>query len=602
MAGETQLGRAFVEIVVPRAQFESQMAAVGSSFSAHMASIVAQALSASGAIATSNTALVNSYNMVTGSVMGLLSAEELAALSANKLALALHEADVAARLLAAGGVLLSAGLDKTTWSMINVDGAAKATTVSMGSMLSMAKAALPFLAAFMAISKTLGVARGATEAQEEFNKELYQLWTLTDLTSEGIEDLGDEIRGLVYDYNVMAAAGTKAMYQIYSATFTGAEATEIFKTGMKAAAAGVTDLMAAVDMTTTVLNAYGMVASESTRVNDLLFTAIRYGKTTYEELAGQFGRLAGVAAPAGARLEEMTAAIATLTRQGIMTDWAVTSLRQTIMAMFRPTGALAEIIKSLGYETGRALIQTNGFVGGLKMIKEKADATDTPLENLFTNVRAITAVLPLLTTASAGFALDMDRMAMSTGAMEVAFGKVAQSWEYQIQTLKSQINDTAISIGQTLMPAIVEFLKVWATLSAGFKEVAEFFDPFTSFFTGLAGYVLGAAAAAGVLTGAIWLLVKAFSALYANPVVAGISLLMITFAAITKEISKLIKKTEELNDETREWIRLRAGLPSESPGGPEIVPLVTPPWEERAAARFQYGTVPAGPILSDPAA
>ena len=178
------------------------------------------------------------------------------------------------------------------------------------------------MAAFMAVSKTLGVAGGAIEDQREFNKELYQLWTLTDLDAQGIEVLGEEIRNLTHDYNVFAKTGAKAMYQIYSATFFADDATEILEQGMKAAAAGATDLVSAVDMTTTVLNAYGMAASEAGRINDLLFTAVRYGKTTYEELAGQFGRLAGVAAPAGARIEEMTAAISTLTRQGIMTDWA----------------------------------------------------------------------------------------------------------------------------------------------------------------------------------------------------------------------------------------------------------------------------------------
>jgi len=76
------------------------------------------------------------------------------------------------------------------------------------------------------------------------------------------------------------------MYQIYSATFFADDATEILEQGMKAAAAGATDLVSAVDMTTTVLNAYGMAASEASRINDLLFTTVRYGKLRMKNLPG----------------------------------------------------------------------------------------------------------------------------------------------------------------------------------------------------------------------------------------------------------------------------------------------------------------------------
>ena len=545
MAGDAgALGRAFVEIHVPVETFASQMGTVGTTFASASSKMIAEAQMVSAAIGAANTGVVASYNAVAASVMGLLTAQELAILSTNGLALALHYGDVAARSMAAGGVVLGTGM---------AAGAAGVTAVgfSLKSLMVMAKSALPLMAAFMAVSKTLGIAGGAVEEQREFNKELFQLWTLTDLDAQGIEDLGKEIRDLTHDYNVFAKAGTKAMYQVYSATFFADDATEILEVGMKSAAAGVTDVMAAVDMTTTVLNAYGMAASEATRVNDLLFTAVRYGKTTYEELAGQFGRLAGVAAPAGARLEEMTAAIATLTRQGIMTDWAVTSLRQTIMSMFRPTGALSNVIKELGYETGRALIQENGFVGALKLVKEQADATGIPLENLFTNVRAITAVLPLLTTAFEGFEKDMDRMAAALGTQEIAFQKVAQSWDYRLETLRSQLNDVSLTIGEMLLPAVEAFMTVWVGFAEVIEKAIAVMGPFGQGMGSLAGWVSGAAVSVGTLTAAIWLLNKAFIALAANPVVAALATVALAISVIVSQIMDANSAVHTLADEIR---------------------------------------------------
>jgi len=543
MAGEAgALGRAFVEIVVPRAQFESQMAGVGTSFASHTSRMISEGQAAAAAIAAANTGLVTSYNMVTGAVMGLLSAQQMATLSSNNLALAMHQGAVATQLMAVGAVDLSVGVAA-------VGTATMATGLTIGSMLTMMKAVLPYMAAFAAITKTLSMASGATDAQREYNKELYQLWTLTDLNQQGIDALGDEIRNLAYDYNVFAAHGAKAMYQIYSATFFAADATEIFESGMRAAAAGVTDITTAVDMMTTVLNAYNMSATESEHVNDLLFTAVRYGKTTYSELAAQFGRLAGVAAPAGARLEEMTAAIATLTRQGIATDWAVTSLRQTIMQMFRPTGHLADLIRDLGYDTGRSMIQANGFAGALKLVSEGAEKGGIPLENLFTNVRAITAVLPLVTTAAAGFALDLERTGAAAGTMDVAFQKVAQSWEYRIETLKSQINDVAISVGEVLMPAIESFLKSWTGLSEGFEIIVDLLGPAGEAFADIAGYMAGGAVAAGALAAGIWAINAALVAINAHPVVAAISA---TLMLLGTGIGFLVSKLKDMQDATED--------------------------------------------------
>jgi len=163
--------------------------------------------------------------------------------------------------------------------------------------------------------------------------------------------------------------------------------------------------------------------------------------TTMSELSSQFGRLAGVAAPAGAAIHEMTAAIATLTRQGIATDWAITSLRQTMMQILRPSTELAKVILALGYDSGRALIETQGFAEAIGLIGRYADANNLKMENLFTNVRAVTAVLPLATTAAKAYALDLERMSQAAGTAEEAFEKQAEAASFKFDRMKTAWRD-----------------------------------------------------------------------------------------------------------------------------------------------------------------
>ena len=334
-----------------------------------------------------------------------------------------------------------------------------------------------------AVSKLAGVGVGLYALKQavmtvhkafvDFDRDMHNIWTLTDQTKEQVVELSNELRNLAWEYNVTSSEAAKAMYQIYSATFYGADAMKILESSARGAAAGLTDVFTAANMGTTVLNAYGMEAKEIAHVNDLLFTAIRYGKTTYGELASQFGRLAGVAAPVGASIEEMAAAIATLTRQGIATDWAVTSLRQTLMKMLQPTKELEKAINDLGYSSGGAMIKAVGFANSIKQVTDWAAANGVEISKMFTNVRAVTAVLPLATTAAAGFAKDLQRMADAGGAADDAFFKQTGSWAYQLEILKTRLNDIGITLGKLVTPAITGFLEAIMVLLRPIGLLAE---------------------------------------------------------------------------------------------------------------------------------
>jgi len=353
-----------------------------------------------------------------------------------------------------GTAYVSLVLNKTGYQQ-GLNSLAGSTTKSIGSITS-------------AVSKLAGVGVGLYALKQavmtvhksfvDFDRDMHNIWTLTDQTKEQIVELSNELRNLAWEYNVTSSEAAKAMYQIYSATFYGADAMKILESSARGAAAGLTDVFTAANMGTTVLNAYGMEAKEIAHVNDLLFTAIRFGKTTYGELASQFGRLAGVAAPVGASIEEMAAAIATLTRQGIATDWAVTSLRQTLMKMLQPTKDLEKAIEDLGYSSGGAMIKAIGFANSIKQVTDWAARNNVEISKMFTNVRAVTAVLPLATTAAAGFAKDLDRMASAGGAADEAFFKQTQSWAYQLEILKTRLNDIGITLGKIVTPAIAGFM------------------------------------------------------------------------------------------------------------------------------------------------
>jgi len=436
-------------IIRARDEATKQIQAIQGQFS-----MLASAISSiTASLASVATAFAGMSTTATAATAAVASGAQMAAMATNNLALALHQGQLSQKLMAAGAIELGTG--------VRASGeAAAAATGSFGKLLTMFGRYFGIAAAFYAIVKSVRALKEAFveafNAATEFDRALHNVWTLTDATWSSIQKLGTQVRAMAAGFAESGTQATEALYQIYSATFTGADAMTILEESLKGAAAGLSDVFSVSDMLTTVLNAYGMAASESAHINDLLFATIRYGKTTMSELAHQFGRLAGVAAPAGASIEEMTAAIATLTRQGIATDWAVTSLRQTLMQLLRPGEDLANVIEALGFESGRGMLEMLGFADAIGVISSYADENNILMEQLFSNVRAVTAVLPLATTSAREYAKDLARMESATGTASEAFEKQTESAEFAFDRLKTAWQDFSAAAVEGMTTAVAE--------------------------------------------------------------------------------------------------------------------------------------------------
>jgi|GEM_PF-6250682 len=329
----------------------------------------------------------------------------------------------------------------------------------------------------------------ALDASVKFDTALRNVWTLTDATWAEMQKLGEEVANVALQFGATGEEGLKAMYQIYSASFTGRDAMNIFKASLTGAAAGLSDVFTQADLLTTILNAYGMAAEEATHVNDVLFTIIKRGKTTASELGSAFGRLAAVAAPLGASFDDISAALMTLTRQGIATDEAVTAIRNSIVQLARPGKELLALIQSLGYESGTQIISTLGFADALGAVAEAAERNNLPLTDLFTNIRAILAVLPLAGASAAEYAEDLIAAKESAGATSEAFEK-QKGKEFELSKAHAELEEATRKLGDALSDLIglkIGIINFFASLLEGLVKAADAADKLVSKLIDLTG-------------------------------------------------------------------------------------------------------------------
>ncbi|KKN47791.1 hypothetical protein LCGC14_0659120, partial [marine sediment metagenome] len=295
-----------------------------------------------------------------------------------------------------------------------------------------------------------------TKISIDLEKGLREVGTLMGGLSKGeMKDMGDELKNIAVQTGQALDKLVKAKYDIVSAGFAdAASSAELLAASAQLAVGGVTEVSIAADLLTTTINAYNLSSRDAVNVNDKLFTIVRLGKTTMSELGGSMGRVVAIAGQTGVSLEEVGAAVATLTSQGLDTARAITSLQGAIVQIIKPTEIMKGIIEDLGFETGEALLKSEGFAGSLNLIQWEADRVRLPLSEVFGSIEALQAVLPLTGTAAGAFSSNLLQMGDSAGAAAAAVKEMEKSTSFQLGRLKQAFLGIATIIGDKLNPVI----------------------------------------------------------------------------------------------------------------------------------------------------
>ena len=209
---------------------------------------------------------------------------------------------------------------------------------------------------------------------------------------------GDLFRGsikLSKDFGFALDDVNKAMFNAVSAGVNGGEAIKFLGEASKLAVAGVTNLKSTTLGLTTVLNAYGMEASEAGKISDILFTTQKFGVTTVEELSKSLGVVVPFAAASGITIEELGAAIATTTRSGLDAAKTVTALRAAISQMQKPAAESRDLFLQYGIPIGAAEMKAVGFTETLSRLNKVYKESPEVIEQMFGNVRGLTAIFSL---------------------------------------------------------------------------------------------------------------------------------------------------------------------------------------------------------------
>ena len=340
------------------------------------------------------------------------------------------------------------------------------------------------------MAATLGISLGLKNVIKDvqsltmsFDYATRQIWTLLDITEEEFKSLQQSIIELSKQGVYSAEQIANAMYQAVSSGIEAEQAISFISDAMKAAQAGASDLFTVVDGLTTVMNAWGYSAEEVSKINDILFLGVDKGKTTFEELSSSIGLVAPTASQARVSLEEVIAAIAAMTQQGLSTSRAVFSLNQAIMSIIAPSEQAKKVINELGIEFNETALREQGFAAVLNEAYEAANGNVEVLTTLFGSVQALRAVLSLTGEGAENFTSILEQMETVAGKTDAAYEKMQGSLENTRKQMQNMFDAIKLEIGQAMLP----FLQWVTNIGMAFAEWIEQMSPAEKVIIGVTG-------------------------------------------------------------------------------------------------------------------
>ncbi|KYH35830.1 phage-related minor tail protein [Clostridium tepidiprofundi DSM 19306] len=248
----------------------------------------------------------------------------------------------------------------------------------------------------------------------------------------------------------------------YSAISSGVSPKDSLKasvTASKLAKAGFTDANSALKVMTSTMNVYGLKGQEAMqKISDKLLVTQNLGVTTVAELSESMGSLTPIANSAGASIDELMAGMASLTKNGLKTDEAVTAFKGVLTSVIKPSDEAAKMAKKLGIDFSVSAIKSKGFSKFLEEIKEKTGGNTELMGQLFGNVRALSGALVLTGKGFKDFNTSLDAMKNSAGATDEAYKTMTNTIGFKLNKLKNTSKNIFTSIMNTQSGLIGQYI------------------------------------------------------------------------------------------------------------------------------------------------
>ena len=315
----------------------------------------------------------------------------------------------------------------------------------------------------------------SAKAALTYGDAIAKMSTIADESQVPVEQLKKQILQLSNETGKGSTELAEAAYQALSASVETKDVMSFLGDATGLAKAGFLETADAVDVLTTIINAYGYSASDANSIANQLIQTQNDGKTTVNELAQAMGQVIPTASALNIPLEQLNAAYVLLTKQGINTANSTTYLNGMFTELADGGSTVSEILQNKTGKTFGQLMKDGHTLGDvMQILNDSVDGDSEAFLNLWGNTRAGKGALALLNGGVEEFNAEALQMANSTGNIEEALDKLSTPGAKARKALNSLVN-AGIQIGDVLAP----YIEKAVTFIQGLLDKFNALDPST---------------------------------------------------------------------------------------------------------------------------
>lgn len=320
---------------------------------------------------------------------------------------------------------------------------------------------------------------GAFVMAKDFEKSMSLIVGLVGISSKQVNAWKEDILKMGPELGKSPQELAQALYFITSAGITGAEAMDVLRMSAKAAASGLGKTEDIANLVTSAMNAYGIQNLSAAEATDILVTAVREGKGEAAAFAATVSSVLPVATEMGLSFDQVSAAMAAMTRTGAPAAEAATQVRGVLMGLMSPSDQAAEVLGSMGmsFEMLREQMREKGLIAMLINLRQVLAENKYEMSDVFTDVRALTGALDLTGRSVEQNILVFDSLRNSTGALDDAFKAAVDTmdkdWRDAVSASQAALIRLGAAINQTFLPILQGITRALESTTVWFASLSE---------------------------------------------------------------------------------------------------------------------------------
>lgn len=299
----------------------------------------------------------------------------------------------------------------------------------------------------------------------KYRQAIAEIQTISQDSARTADEWFRSAKALSTAFGTDIASQLEATYQSLSNQVAkGSEVTSFLAEANTLAITATASTEQSVNALSSVINAYGLEASDAADISAKLFKGIELGRFRLGQIANTMGNVTVLASQVGISIDEMVAALATLTRQGVPAAAAMTQIRGIMQKLISPSEEMSKFLKSIGFESGRAAVEALGFAGVLQRMETYADGSLTVLNKLVPRMRGFTGTVGLTGKGLNEYRDSLEKVqsaeASYAQAQEKALDNAAQNSRAAYQAISNYFKDLGSSLledGNTILDFYFDF-------------------------------------------------------------------------------------------------------------------------------------------------